>query len=82
MAKPITRSCNRELAQGMVDGTYKTVVRDRGGLVESTTWEARKDLSVKGYGIVEAPEKELPDAIGPVTTPYTVLTPDPENLGY
>jgi hypothetical protein len=82
MAKPPSRSCNRELGQGMTDGSYKQVVKDRGGLVDDATWQSRKHLSVKGYGIVEAPEKELPDMVGPVRTPYTVDTADPEALGY
>lgn len=82
MAHAPSRSCNRELAEGMTDGTYKKVVTDRGGVVETGTWEARKDLSVKGFGIVEKAEKELPDVIGPVRTPYAVDTPDPEALGY
>jgi len=81
-ARIAARSCNRELAQGMADGTYKEVVRDRGGDVETTTWDARRDLSVKGYGIVEKAEKEMPDGIGPVRTPYAVPTEDPEHLGY
>jgi hypothetical protein len=83
MALPVTRSVVRELDEGLTDGRYKKVVTDRGGLVEDGFWENRKHLSVKMYGIVEAPTKVLPGANGmEVTTPYTVPTKDPENLGY
>lgn len=78
----VNRSVNRELDEGMTDGTYKKVVQNRGGIVEAATWLARKNLSVKLYGVVEAPRKMLPDGSGTVETPYTVETPNPEALGY
>jgi hypothetical protein len=77
MAKPQSRSCNAELGQGLTDGSYKQVVKDRGGQVESGAWEQRKQLSVGLYGVVELAEKECPDGVGPVRTPYTVDTPTP-----
>ncbi len=78
MARAQSRSCNAELAQGMaVDGKYKQVVTDRGGLVENGTWEHRKYLSTPLYGIVEADTKEAPDGVGPIRTLYTTDTPTP-----
>ena len=77
MGRPVSRSCNRELAQGLTDGSYKQIVKYRGGIVESSTYEARKNLSVPLYGIVEKEEKELGDAVGPVRTPYVVDSPKP-----
>ena len=77
MGRPVSRSVNRELAQGLTDGSYKQIVKDRGGIVESSTWEARKNLSRAIYGITEKPEKELGDAVGPVRVPYTVDAPTP-----
>ena len=35
MGKAPARSANAELGQGMTDGSYKQVVKDRGGLVET-----------------------------------------------
>jgi hypothetical protein len=75
MAYPKTRSLQAELAQGEIDGTYKQVNPDRGGVVEVTTWESRKDLSPRLYGITETPDKELPDGSGKVTSPYAVDAP-------
>jgi hypothetical protein len=74
------RSMNGELNQGSVEGTYKTVIRNRGGVVEPLTQESRKQLSDVWYGIHEAPLKRRPD--GPiVSTPYFVATPPAETLG-
>lgn len=75
------RNINDELVEGITDGTYKKVIRDRGGAVETGFWDARRQLSVKGYGIVESPEKVCPCG-DEVTTPYTIATRDPERLGY
>jgi hypothetical protein len=79
MSKPVpTRSCSAELTQGSVDGSYKQVVKDRGGVVESATWESRKELSTAVYGIVELAEKMLPATDGgPSRTVYTTDTPTP-----
>ena len=82
MALPVTRSVLRELDEGMTDGTFKKVVRDRGGIVEPDFWTARRQLSVKLYGIVESPEKVCPCCNNAVHTPYTIATQDPEGLGY
>lgn len=74
MAYAPRRSANDELNQGMIDGTYKQVAKDRGGVVEVSTYAARKDLFDVWYGIHEAPLKELPDAL-PARTPTFVATP-------
>lgn len=69
-------SCTSDFKLGSVDGSYKQVVKDRGGVVETLTYEARKDLSVSLYGIVECADKETPMS-GPYRSPYAVRTPDP-----
>jgi hypothetical protein len=72
MAYAKTRSLQAELAQGEIDGSYKQINPDRGGVVETMTAEARRDLSPRLYGIAEAEEKELPTENRDVRTPYTV----------
>ena len=79
MARPeITRSANSELARGAVEGSYKTVNKDRGGVVEMATWDSRRELSKK-FGIFEAPIKVQPDGLGPLHDPYAVPTADPDD---
>lgn len=63
-----------ELAAGATDGTYKKVTRNRGGEVESTTYDQRRDLSDTWFGIHEAPVKQLGDGTSDVT-PDFVPTP-------
>lgn len=71
-------SVNDELRLGAVDGTYKQVVKDRGGDVETATYGARRDLSVGLYGIVELADKNVPGTIGEShRSPYAVTTPNP-----
>lgn len=77
MAYPRTRSVNTELSQGMIDGKYKQVIKDRGGEVEQTTWYQRDDLDYVYYGISEAPVMDTPDALKFVS-PYHTATPHPE----
>lgn len=77
MAYAQPRSANRELEQGMVDGSYKQVIKDRGGVVEQATWYARDDLSCTYYGIHEAPVMDTPDA-QKMVSPYHTATPCPE----
>ena len=60
MALPRTHSLAGSLDQGMVDGSYKQINPDRGGEVEATTEETRKDLSPRLYGITEAVVKTTP----------------------
>lgn len=71
-----TRSMNAELAEGGTDGKYKKIVSDRGGIVAVETWESRRDLSQRDYGMQEAKDKVLPDASIHVTPDY-VATPTP-----
>jgi hypothetical protein len=64
MAYPArNRSVNRELEQGSVDGTYKQVIKDRGGVVEHITPDNLLDLSWKYYGITEARTMPTPDGL-------------------
>ena len=62
MGSPQFRSANAELAEGLTDGKYKKVIRNRGGVVEATTHLARADLADVWFGIHEAPGKVDPDA--------------------
>lgn len=77
MAYPQSRSANRELDQGMVDGSYKQVIKDRGGVVEQGTWYQRDELSCIYYGIHEAQVMDLPDG-RKFVSPYHTATPCPE----
>ncbi|MFC4498574.1 MULTISPECIES: hypothetical protein [Streptomyces] len=70
------RSLTGEVNEGLTDGTYKKVVRDRGGEVEATTYDARRDLDDVWYGIHEAQTKATPDGRA-VSTPNYVPTPAP-----
>jgi hypothetical protein len=58
------------MGQGMIDGTYKQVARDRGGVIDPCTLRARRDLDDVWYGIHEASVKELPDALTAATPTY------------
>lgn len=81
MAYPQPRSVNSELERGMVDGTYKQVNPNRGGyIVEGLTRMARSQMSIRLYGMVEAPVQALPDGSDILATAYTVNTPDPERM--
>jgi hypothetical protein len=51
---------NGELAEGMSDGGYKKLNRDRGGFVERTSQEARSELD-PAHAYVESPIPTLPD---------------------
>lgn len=70
-----SRSCNNELAQGMTDGKYKQVARDRGGVIEPCTLRSRRDLDDTWYGIHEAAVKELPDGLSCSTPTYAPTPP-------
>jgi hypothetical protein len=70
-------SVNDEMRLGMTEGRYKSVVQNRGGVVETLTYDSRRDLSVSLYGIVELADKELPCGMGTYRSPYAVVTPDP-----
>jgi hypothetical protein len=77
----VQRSMNGELELGMVDGSYKMVVKDRGGVVEPTTHEARQNLHDVWHGIHEAPAMHTPDGAH-THSPYYCPTPkaDPEGF--
>lgn len=74
MAYAQPRSANAELHEGMTDGVYRKVNPDRGGDVEPTTYDMRRDLVDGWYGIHEQPVKMLPDGRS-CRTPYGVATP-------
>lgn len=61
MAYPQSRSANHELDKGMVEGSYKLRVKDRGGVVEQATSRERYDLSGVYFNICEAPVMITPD---------------------
>ncbi len=71
-----SRSMNAELAEGATDSKYKKVETDRGGVVGMETWEARRHLSQRDFGIQEAKEKTLGDGSIHVTPDY-VAVPTP-----
>jgi hypothetical protein len=57
---------NAELLDGMVDGTYKRVIRDRSLYPDPDRRLQRADRialfhGTGGYGVAEAPEKRTPD---------------------
>jgi hypothetical protein len=68
---------NRDLETGMVEASHRMVVKDRGGIVEQTTWEARKELSDTYHGIHESASMHTPDGLR-TTDPYYVPTAKPE----
>lgn len=62
------RSRNGSLTDGMTDGgPYKKLIRDRGGMVEDTTTEARDMLSRDTISYQETSLKQQPDG----TTRYS-----------
>jgi hypothetical protein len=79
MAVNITGSMTGSLAEGATDGTYKKVVRDRGGVVEPGTYAARSQMDDMYYGFHEAQDKILGDGTMH-TTPDYVTTPQPDML--
>ena len=66
---PNLRSMGAELNQGATEGSYKTVIKNRGGVVEDTTVRSLEDLSDVYFGIHEELVKQRPDGKS-VTTPY------------
>lgn len=66
MAENRDRSMNAELIDGMVDGTYKRVIRNRSNYKDPDRRLERADKialfhGTGGYGVAEAPEKRTPD---------------------
>lgn len=76
---PQTRSVNAELSEGMTDGAFKKVIRDRGGFPTDQMAE-RHFLHDVWYGIHEAPVKTRPDGLQ-VRTKNTVHTGPADLLG-
>ena len=74
MAYPKPRSANDELNQGMIDGTYRQIVMNRGGVIDPATYATRRHLNDVWYGLHEVDVKEMPDAL-PARTPTYVATP-------
>ena len=71
MVYPISRSMNADLSEGLTDGKYKKVhSRERGGVVEATTQQARVDLDDVYYGIHEKQVKVAPDGLLHATPEY------------
>ncbi|MEV6310034.1 hypothetical protein AB0M10_15715 [Streptomyces sp. NPDC051840] len=70
------RSLTGEINEGLTDGSYKKVVRDRGGQVDPATNAAREDLNDLWYGIHETPYKAAPGG-RVVSTPNYVPTRPP-----
>jgi hypothetical protein len=66
MAENRDRSMNAELIDGMCDGTYKRVIRDRSLYPDPDRRLQRADRidlfhGTGGYGVAEKPEKRTPD---------------------
>lgn len=61
------RSRNGALTDGMTDGTYKKLVRDRGGFVETTTEESRFTLNHDTIAYQQTSPRFQPDG----TTRYS-----------
>lgn len=75
MAYPAHRSANRDMEQGMVDGRYKQVSPNRGGVVEQLTIQSRGDLCDTWYGFHECDRKMLPDGLTASTPTYAPTAP-------
>jgi hypothetical protein len=75
MALPPSRDMYAELAEGMTDGDYKKVTRNRGGAVEVGTYKSRRHLFDTYYGVHEVAVKDLPDGTSRPTPDYVVTQP-------
>jgi len=78
MAYAQSRSMNADLGEGMTDGKYKKVNPNRGN-AEPTTYQARKHLIDRNFGIHEAPTKVHADGLEHATPGY-VPTPEADLL--
>ena len=63
MSYPASRGVNNNFSEGSTDGKYKKVVRNRGGVVDPATQEARADLDDVWFGIHEKQVKVTPDGL-------------------
>lgn len=75
MVYALSRSMNSELSEGMTDGKYKKVVRDRGGVVDAGTLTERADLDDRYFGIHEKQVKVAPDGLLHATPDYERTAP-------
>ncbi|MGI5136342.1 MULTISPECIES: hypothetical protein [unclassified Streptomyces] len=69
------RSLTAELNEGLTDCTYKKINRDRGGVVEATTYGVRQDLNDAYFGVHETPVKRRPDGVAARTAGYVANPP-------
>lgn len=74
------RSMNAELDSGATDGTFKKVVRNRGGFVDAATADSREDLHDAYYGVHECEPKAAPTR-GAVRTQNYRPTPPADPWG-
>ncbi|AZM47766.1 hypothetical protein DMB38_20025 [Streptomyces sp. WAC 06738] len=70
-----SRSLAAELDEGLTDQTYKKINRDRGGVVEPTTYGVRQDWNDLYYGLHETPVKRRPDGVAARTPGYVPNAP-------
>lgn len=61
MALAPDRSWNGNLTEGMTDNSVKKLNPDRGGFIEDTTQNHRRDLYPLLYSYTETPERSCPD---------------------
>ena len=69
------RSMNADLELGMVEASYKQVVKNRGGIVENTTYEARQNLADIWHGVHECPAMHTPDGLHTHSEYYCATPP-------
>lgn len=61
MGLPPQRSMNRDLVEGMTDGSRKKLAPNRGGFPEPTTPLSRRELNDRNFDMETAPAVVLPD---------------------
>lgn len=68
--------CRRNLHAGMTDGAYKKAAPNRGGVLEPTFAEVRREMAEIWHGFNDTPMKVLPDG-RPSHPPYYMdVTPE------
>lgn len=78
MAYAQARSCVKDLHAGMTDGAYKRYAINRGGEVEDTTANVRRQMSGAWHGFRDIDTWALPD--GREMTAYTHVNVDPDDI--
>lgn len=61
MAYPTAISCNRSLEAGVTDGAWKKYASNRGGVVERSSMEVRRQTCGIWHGFAEASKKVMPN---------------------